>query len=415
MDADPHKPLRDDVRLLGELLGETLTDPRRRRLFRTVERVRALAKSARAGHDEEFRLLADELAAVPLEDARSRSLAPSPLSEPRQHRRAASPYPPAPRLPARSRRATAAGSCDDAFARLIDAGVSPIGCTTRSSLAVELVFTAHPTEVARRTVVQKYNRIARALADRDRTDLTVPEQEARVASLRREIADSWGTREIREERPTPLDEVRSGLIVFEQSLWDAVPRTCARWIARSRQHTGRRLPLDATPIRFGSWIGGDRDGNPNVTPEVTRQRLPLARWMAAHLYLREIDALRDELSIGAATPELRAAWPAARVSPTGRCSVIVRRGCVATRDWIDAALQADTTPDPPAGGLRRHRRHAATRCACAHTSLETTGKGLIAAGRLADVLRRLATFGVTLARLDVRQEAARHTRGARRH
>ncbi len=276
-----------------------------------------------------------------------------------------------------------------------------------SNLAVELVFTAHPTEVSRRTVVQKYNRIARALADGDRTDLTVPEEEARVALLRREIAGSWGTREIRLERPTPLDEVRSGLIVFEESLWTAVPAYLRAVDRALLQHTGRPLPATATPIRFGSWIGGDRDGNPNVTPAVTRKACLYARWMAAHLYLRDIDLLRDELSIESATPAL-CELAGGESEPYRQVLRDVRRRLVATRDWIDAALQADATPDPPAAVYITpdDMRHTLTLCS---DSLRETGQGLIAQGRLEDVLRRLATFGVTLAPLDIRQEADRHT------
>ena len=170
------------------------------------------------------------------------------------------------------------------------------------ALQIELVLTAHPTEVARRTLVQKYNRIARALARRDRPDLTPPEREELIAALRREIDAAWETDEVRDRRPTPLDEVRSGLIVFEQSLWQALPR----YLAQRRPRACAPPPAAACRsrrrrVRFGSWIGGDRDGNPNVTPEVTRRACLLARWVAADLYLGEIEALRDELSIEAAT------------------------------------------------------------------------------------------------------------------
>ena len=89
-----------------------------------------------------------------------------------------------------------------------------------------------------------------------------------------------------------MDEVRSGLFIFEQTLWDALPAVrCARSTRRCATATGRPLPLDAAPIVFGSWIGGDRDGNPAITPEVTREACAAARWMAADLYAREIDAL----------------------------------------------------------------------------------------------------------------------------
>jgi phosphoenolpyruvate carboxylase len=91
-------------------------------------------------------------------------------------------------------------------------------------LQIELVLTAHPTETARRTLVQKYNRIAAALAAQDRLDLTLVEREELVDNLKREIETAWASSEIRSQRPSPLDEVRSGLVILEQSLSDALPR-----------------------------------------------------------------------------------------------------------------------------------------------------------------------------------------------
>ena len=159
--------------------------------------------------------------------------------------------------------------------------------------------------------MQKYNRIAAALAARDRLDLTPAEHDELLAELRREIESAWGTAEIREARPTPLDEVRSGLIVFEQSLWDALPRYLRERRSRADRGHRPRPAARVAPIRFGSWIGGDRDGNPSVTPDVTRRACLLSRWVAADLYLVEIAALRDELSLQSASDELRAAVGAA--------------------------------------------------------------------------------------------------------
>ena len=405
---DPHKPLRDDVRLLGELLGETLRTLEGEPIYEIVERVRAMAKAAREGDEDAFRHLADDLAALPLDAALpvarafAHFLSLANVAEQHHRIRRRRAYQRDPNsLPQR-------GSCDDAFRRLIEAGISPDDLHRAvSSVDVELVFTAHPTEISRRTVVQKYNRIARALADGDRTDLTIPEEDARIATLRQEIAGNWGTREIRSERPTPLDEVRSGLIVFEESLWTAVPAYLRAVDSALLRHTGRRLPAGATPVRFGSWIGGDRDGNPNVTPDVTRKACLYARWMAAHLYLRDIDRLRDELSIESAGPALMA-LAGQGSEPYRKVLRDVRKRLVITRDWIDAALRDEGTPAPPPDAYVTPEELVRTLSLCAE-SLRETGHQVIADGRLADVLRRLDTFGVTLAPLDIRQEADRHT------
>ena len=90
-------------------------------------------------------------------------------------------------------------------------------------LSIELVLTAHPTEVTRRTVLQKHNRIARALAAHDRPDLTRYEREDLERALRREVESAWGTDDLRHDRPTPIDEARWGFVVIEQTLWDVVP------------------------------------------------------------------------------------------------------------------------------------------------------------------------------------------------
>src|SRR4029079_753704 len=202
------------------------------------------------------------------------------------------------------------GSCEEAFPRLLAAGVTPAALAGAiGTLHIELVLTAHPTEMARRTVLQAQHRIAGSLALRDRSDLTATERDEAVETLRRDIAILWETEEGRSRAVSPLDEVRAGLVVFEQTLWDAVPRYLRSLDRALHAAVGDSLPLDATPIRFGSWIGGDRDGNPNITPEVTRKATWLARWMAAHLYAQDLEALRGELSIDEARAEDGAPCP----------------------------------------------------------------------------------------------------------
>jgi phosphoenolpyruvate carboxylase len=408
MTADPHKPLRDDVRLLGEILGDTVKRFAGEEVFRTVERVRALAKSGRSGNDRAFTELADVLAGMSLDEALpiARSfahflhLANIAEQHHRVHRRRA--YQRDPEAPPQR------GSCEDSFARLLASGISPDRLHDAvCALQIELVLTAHPTEVARRRIVQKHNRIARALATRDRPDLTFIEREELLATLRREVESAWATSEVREQRPSPIDEVRSGLIVFEQSLWDAVPGF-ARTVDRAlRMSTGRGLPVDAAPLRFGSWIGGDRDGNPHVTPDVTRRACWLSRWAAADLYLDEVDALRDELSLEVASTELMARVGEAR-EPYRELLSGVRARMRATRDWIEKRLQVDEAVPTPSEVYLNAADLMSDLTLC-HRSLEATGHALLAGGRLTDLLRRVSVFGVTLAPLDVRQDSKRHT------
>ena len=412
MHDDPHKPLRDDVRLLGELLGETLRRHEGQAHFDRVERVRALAKRTRTGGGDgggDFEALAGELrqmpvdAAVPVARSFAHFLNLANIAE--QHHRM------------RRRRALQRdpqgrpqqASIEEVLPRLIAGGLGAEALYDAvCRLRIELVMTAHPTEIMRRTLQHKYNRIAGALAALDRPDLTRAEREGLVESMQREIAGAWHTEEVRRERPSPLDELRSALAVFEETLWDAIPQFCRSLDRTLRQTTGRGLPLDAAPIRFGSWIGGDRDGNPSVTPDVTRRACLMARWMALSLYARDIEDLRFELSMTLATPDLHARAGGAH-EPYRAVLRDLQRRVVAARLAVEEALAAGSTRWSDDGPGLTVEEFAEPLRLC-DRSLRTTGNDLTADGRLADVLRRVATFGLTLVRLDVRQEAARHTR-----
>ena len=253
--------------------------------------------------------------------------------------------------------------------------------------------------------MQKFGRIADLLAMRDHVDLTPPERDELVDALRLEIAAAWETSEVRPVRPSPEDEARSGMAVFEQALWDAVPRFLRTLNTALVKHTGRGLPPDRSPVRFGSWIGGDRDGNPAVTSKVTASVVLLARWQAASLYLREIEALRLELSMSDGSPELMAR---ANGAPEPYREVLrdVRDRLAATLRDIEERLDRSAPLDPCTLVSSVQLAEALALC---RRSLEQTGNGLLARGRLLDLQRRVAAFGATLVRLDLRQDASRHT------
>ena len=374
--------------MLGEMLGDTLRARGAPELYETVERVRRLAKEARqAGQalpasDAPLRSMPLELA-VPVARAFSHFLTLANIAE--QHHRV------------RRRRdylcdpsaAPQPGSFADVFPRLLSGGVSPDTLyETVCRMRIELVLTAHPTAITRRTLAAAHVRIAEALARQDRVDLTTEERDEIALTLRREILAMWGTEDVHPRRPTPMEEVRSGLFIFEQSLWDAVPRHARALDAALRRATGRGLPLDAAPIVFGSWIGGDRDGNPTITPDVTKRACRAARQLAAALYVREVDALHAELSVTDASGELR--------DRAGGAREPYRAVLLELREALRAARSS---------GAAVEVRGPLELC---HRSLVETGQGLLADGRLADLLRRVAAFGTTLVRLDIRQHAKRH-------
>ena len=391
--------------MLGERLGDTLRERAGQDLLDLVERVRALAKQGRAGDAASFDRLADLLRALPVPSAVAAARAFSHfltlaniaeqhhrIRRRRDYQRPGSPPQP--------------GSLDDVLPRLLGEGVSPERLhQVVAGLEIELVLTAHPTAITRRTLVHKHRNIAEALASHDRDDLTPRERRTLDDDLRREITAAWDTDEIRPQRPRPIDEVIGGLLIFEQTLWQAVPRFLRIVDEQLLALTGRGLPLEAAPIRFGSWLGGDRDGNPNITPEVTLLACAAARWIATDLYERDVRALRLELSMAEATAELRERAGGAH-EPYRAVLRDVHKRLTALRSRLGDQIRNEQVTAPEET-LRDDPSLLEPLFLC-HRSLVATGQHRVAGGRLADVLRRIAAFGQTLVRLDLRQHSKRH-------
>ncbi|AIZ31863.1 phosphoenolpyruvate carboxylase [Pseudomonas parafulva] len=391
--------LREDVHLLGELLGETIRQQHGEGFLQKIEDIRHSAKADRRGAGEQLSSTLADLAdddLLPVARAFNQFLNLANIAEQYQliHRRGAEQQAPfedraLPELLARLRQA---GHDDQSLARQL------------AELDIQLVLTAHPTEVARRTLIQKYDAIAAQLAAQDHRDLTPAERQRIRERLRRLIAEAWHTEEIRRTRPTPVDEAKWGFAVIEHSLWQAIPNHLRKVDQALFDATGQRLPLSAAPIRFASWMGGDRDGNPNVTAPVTREVLLLARWMAADLFLRDIDALAADLSMQQASAALREVVGDS-AEPYRAVLKQLRDRLRATRAWAHASLAGPQPASAQVLGNNRELIEPLERC---HQSLHDCGMGVIADGPLLDCLRRAVTFGLFLVRLDVRQDAARH-------
>ncbi|WJX20277.1 Phosphoenolpyruvate carboxylase 4 [Trifolium repens] len=290
----------DDCRLLGNLLNDILHREVGTTFVDKLERIRVLAQSAcnmrQAGIVNMAELLEKQLAS---------ELSKMTLQEAFTLARAFSHYLTMMGIAETHHRVRKGGnmaqiskSCDDVFNQLVQGGVSPDDLyNTVCKQEVEIVLTAHPTQINRRTLQYKHIRIAHLLDYNDRPDLSPEDREMLIEDLVREITSIWQTDELRRQKPTPVDEARAGLNIVEQSLWKAVPHYLRRVSNALKKHTGKPLPLTCTPIKFGTWMGGDRDGNPNVTAKVTKDVSLLSRWMAIDLYIREVDSLRFELSM----------------------------------------------------------------------------------------------------------------------
>ncbi len=302
-------------------------------------------------------------------------------------------------------RAETQASLSSTFASLLKSGIQPERIFSAvMELHIDLVLTAHPTEIMRRGLLQKYTNIARALEIRDYTDVPVSEQALNNDAIRREIYGIWETDAIRKKKPTPTDEAYGGLLVFEQTLWTELPRYLRELSASLTEHTGQKLPLTAAPIHFSSWMGGDRDGNPNVTHMVTRRAVWLAQWMAAVLYEREIDKLRFELSVTPASDELQKLTENAH-EPYRVYLKKTHTKMTSTRLRLEDLLQHGITQIQD---YYRNTEELTEELLVVYRSLIAVHMEVIAEGRLADLMRRLAVFGLYLVKLDIRQESARH-------
>lgn len=409
--TDLHAPLRENVSLLGSILGDVIQRREGNRCFEMVEALRRISKEYRREGETRLSEVQKGLAGlrlnevVPVARAFTHFLALANIAEQHHRTRRRRDYLRETDFPPQR------GSLAETFARLLAAGVAPEALHRQVvDTRVELVLTAHPTQLNRRTILQRHNSIARLLAELDRVDL-LPRERARILeSLEREITVIWDSDEINRTRPTPLQEANAGLLIFEQSLWDAVPRYARNLDAELIRHTGTGLPLDVAPIQFGSWMGGDRDGNPNVTPEMTRRVCGLCRWLAADLYIREVESLRAELSLQSCSARLRAAAGGAREPYRAVLRGLLDR-LEETRRRAEAASHG-RAPDRGSaadGGRDLEAAELWDTLLLIHESLEEVGADIVAAGRLQDLLRRVACFGATLVRIDIREESTRHT------
>lgn len=398
-------PLREDVRLLGNLLGETLKLHAGQDLFNQVEQIRALSKGARDGQLEAEKQLEqlflsledDEI--LPLTRAFTHFLNFANIAE-QYHvvrRRRQSEFDetaesPNPLVPLFEKFKQQEISAESLYQQICE-------------LKIELVLTAHPTEVSRRTLIQKYDGINDCLSKCDQQKLTPRERQAILAELKQLITSAWQTDEIRQHRPTPVDEAKWGFTTIEQTLWNAVPKFIRELDGMVQQQCGQSLPLSVAPVRFASWMGGDRDGNPNVTHHITQEVLWLSRWKAADLYLRDIEDLRWELSIQQCSEELQQALGSSHPEPYREYLRDTRERLKATRHWLAEKLHGHDADDSQVIKTKDELLQPLLLC---YRSLLACNLPEIANGKLLDFIYRVNSFGIELLKLDIRQESGRH-------
>jgi phosphoenolpyruvate carboxylase len=283
------------------------------------------------------------------------------------------------------------------------------------SLMIEPVFTAHPTEAKRRTVLVKLERISALLFELRGRDLLPREKDLITGEIRRQITALWQTDEVRAVTLTPIDEVENGLFFFSETVWPLVP-----WLQDDvRRAVAQYFPGETFEIppllKFGSWIGGDRDGNPNVTPEITLKAVRMHRTLALQQHIRSVRNLRRELSESIRLVE---------ISDELRTSLERDRQAVPLDDETSRRYQVEpyrlklsfmeTRLQNTIGAVERdHRAPNASYSSAAEflddlrivrdSLRQNRGHGLADDGTLAHTMLQAETFGFHVAELDVRQ------------
>lgn len=441
--SDRDAPLRQDIRVMGSLLGQVIQQHSSKpsNIFEMVETMRSFAKQWReagAGREmatrEQAQTLLNQLthfAKTQLTDqdlflvsrAFTHFLALANVAE--SHHRA--------RLVERSDRDSHTSgalhnkpdSCGGLISQLLQQGHAADEIwQALANQTTELVLTAHPTEVNRRTILDKKRRIQDILTQADwcrdvgSTAFAVQQLDD---ALSREIGSIWLSDEVSRLKPTPQTEAQKGTLVVETVLWETVPQFLRKLDATLKEFLGpnKGLPLEAAPIRFASWMGGDRDGNPNVQPNTTREVCWSNRSKAATLLAQDLRQLERELSITTCSNELRKALPDTQASEREPYRAFLRP-CLEkmerTREWAESHVQqlqaggssVGSFRPEPASAVYTTRQELWDDLMLVYRSLCETQNELTAQGRLTDILRNVSAFGLTLVPLDVRQESDRH-------
>ena len=281
---------------------------------------------------------------------------------------------------------------------------------TAKNLKIEIVLTAHPTEVKRRTLIQKYAKVNHLLDSFNNLRIFTKqninlEKNLLQNNLHEEITSVWKTDEIKRSRPTPVEEAKWGLAVIEDSLWNAIPKICSRFNNSVKYYTNKDLPINFSPIVFGSWMGGDRDGNPNVTAKTTKEVILLSRWEAASLYEKEFTKLIQSLSLHDCSKKIKKVVGKTRV-PYRVFLRPIRNKLNQTQKEIESCLKENRKPKQTL--LVQSVNEIIQPLNDVYNSLSLVKCQIIADGIVLDLIRRAHTFGLNLTKLDIRQEAARH-------
>ena len=407
----PTKSLRDDVRYLGNILGRVIKNQEGQKFFDLVEKIRLLSKAniANKNHKEPFKKILNEI----------KKLSPNSLFKlTRAFNHFMNFYNLAESIDAsrtldfyenvKYKKKLKNIFIEEIFENFFKNKKIPNNkiYNIAKSLNIGIVLTAHPTEVKRRTLIQKYHSLTEILEQRN----LLKNYPSKLKILDRKIFDEvtiiWNTDEIKRSKPTPAEEARWGLAIIEDSLWDTIPKVYRRLNQIFEKNMGKGLPKNFNPIEFGSWMGGDRDGNPFVTADVTNRVILLSRWEAAKLYEKSMTKLIRSYSMEKCSSKI--------LKSTGKTFEPYRVYLRPLRDKLrktHRSIEQHIVNNKPLNekDLISEREEILKPLRVVRESLEQNQSENIASGDLLDLMRRAKCFGINLARLDIRQESSRHS------
>ena len=406
----PTKLLREDIRYLGTVLGEVIKDQEGIKFFNLVEKVRKLSKANKINikNNNSFKKLVKTIKNINPKDTFRLTRAFSHLinfinlAESIDTARNLDEY--------ETKRKNLKYNIfiEEIFKNLFKNKKIPNSkiYNLAKSLDIGIVLTAHPTEVKRRTLIQKYHKIIEILEQRDLFKSYPSKIKILDKQLRDEFSIIWNTDDLKRTKPTPFDEARWGLAIIEDSLWNTIPRVYRRLNSIFVKNMNKGLPKNFNPIQFGSWMGGDRDGNPNVTSQVTKQVILLSRWEAAKLYEKTLTKIIRSYSMKKCSKKIS--------NQVGKSFEPYRVFLRPLRDKIrltHRSIEQYLIEKKPLNQkiLLRSTEEILKPLRVVRESLEQNQNENIASGDLLDLMRRAKCFGINLAKLDIRQESSRHT------
>ena len=409
-DRIPTKHLRENVRYLGNILGKVLKDQEGEKFFRLVEKVRKLSKANKTNLNSKhsYRKIIRTIKNLnskntfKLTRAFTHFMNLINLAESIDASRSVNEY------ENNNKKINKTNLfIEEIFEELFNnKKISDTKIYNHAkNLNIGIVLTAHPTEVKRRTLIQKYHKIIEILEERD----LLKDYPSKLKTLDKKLYDEftiiWNTDDLKRVKPSPFDEARWGLAIIEDSLWDTIPKVYRRLNSIFIQNMDKGLPKNFNPIEFGSWMGGDRDGNPNVTAKVTKEVILLSRWEAAKLYEKSLTKIIRSYSMEKCSKKI--------LRKTGKSYEPyrvflrpLRNQMRATHRMIEQYLINKKPLDQKK--LLRSKEEILKPLRLVRQSLEQNNNETLACGELLDLMRRAKCFGINLAKLDIRQESSRH-------